>query len=86
MFSSQFVPNPYYTSSIKDFDLLGYSVTSGHFLSPDEIHYAAGATRGGNSLGKVRDFISSQAVMIFSAITKYVDRLKTTTGLFVYLV
>lgn len=53
MFSSQFVPNPYYTSSIKDFDLLGYSVTSGHFLSPDEIHYAAGATRGGNSLGKV---------------------------------
>ncbi|XP_047487979.1 integrin alpha-7-like isoform X1 [Penaeus chinensis] len=53
MFSSQFVPNPYYTSSIKDFDLLGYSVTSGHFLSTDEILYAAGATRGANSLGKV---------------------------------
>ncbi|XP_042855750.1 integrin alpha-7-like isoform X1 [Penaeus japonicus] len=52
MFSSQFIPNPYYTSSIEDFDLFGYSVTSGKFLS-SEILYAAGATRGAKSLGKV---------------------------------
>ncbi|XP_047488270.1 integrin alpha-PS3-like isoform X2 [Penaeus chinensis] len=52
MFSSEFVMNANNTSIVKN-DLLGYSVTSGNFLSPDKILYAAGATRGANSLGRV---------------------------------
>ncbi|XP_063612656.1 integrin alpha-7-like, partial [Penaeus indicus] len=52
MFSLEFVMNANNTS-IDENDLLGYSVTSGNFLSSDKILYAAGATRGANSLGRV---------------------------------
>ncbi|XP_037803615.1 integrin alpha-PS3-like [Penaeus monodon] len=52
MFSSEFVMNANNTS-IEESDLLGYSVASGNFLSPNKILYAAGATRGANSLGRV---------------------------------
>ncbi|XP_045625247.2 integrin alpha-PS3 isoform X1 [Procambarus clarkii] len=53
MFTSQLVPNPYFTANIEDFDLMGYAVTSGRFLREDEILYASGAPRGASSLGKV---------------------------------
>ncbi|XP_047495129.1 integrin alpha-PS3-like [Penaeus chinensis] len=53
MFSREFVPNPYYTSAMEDFDLMGYSVTSGRFRSKDELLYVGGAPRGAGSHGKV---------------------------------
>lgn len=56
MFTSQFVPNPYFTAHIGDFDLMGYAVTSGRFISEDTILYAGGAPRGALSHGKVLIF------------------------------
>ncbi|KAG7165078.1 Integrin alpha-PS3-like [Homarus americanus] len=56
MFDSSFVPNPYFTSVIEDFDLLGYAVTSGRFMSKDELLYVGGAPRGALSHGKVLIF------------------------------
>lgn len=53
MFSRAFIPNPYYTSAMEDFDLMGYSVTSGRFRSKDELLYVGGAPRGAGSHGKV---------------------------------
>ncbi|XP_068247321.1 integrin alpha-PS3-like [Palaemon carinicauda] len=56
MFSSQNVPNPYYTPAIQDFDLNGYAVTSGRFFKESELLYASGAPRGAYTLGKVYIF------------------------------
>ncbi|XP_064088810.1 integrin alpha-PS3-like [Macrobrachium nipponense] len=53
MFSSQSMPNPYYTPSIQDFDLNGYAVTSGRFFNANELLYASGAPRGAYTFGKV---------------------------------
>lgn len=60
MFSRAFIPNPYYTSAMEDFDLMGYSVTSGRFRSKDELLYVGGAPRGAGSHGKV----SSRDVLV----------------------
>lgn len=53
MFSSELVPNPYYTATIQDFDLNGYAVTSGRFFNKEELLYASGAPRGAYTYGKV---------------------------------
>lgn len=51
-YSLEFVPNPYYTSSIGDSDYFGYAVGSGTFV-PGQEHYIGGAPRGAESRGKV---------------------------------
>ncbi|XP_076048766.1 integrin alpha-PS5-like [Oratosquilla oratoria] len=56
MFSDYLVPNPYSTSDVNDFSLLGYSVTSGRF-STDVIRYVAGAPKGAMLFGKVLVFL-----------------------------
>ncbi|KAK4318879.1 hypothetical protein Pmani_010143 [Petrolisthes manimaculis] len=53
MFASDFVPNPWHTPNIEDFDLMGYAVTSGRYRRSDELLYCGGAPRGAASLGKV---------------------------------
>ncbi|KAK7080194.1 hypothetical protein SK128_005032 [Halocaridina rubra] len=52
-FATSLVPNPYYTSAIRDFDLNGYSVTSGRYFSDNKLLYASGAPKGADSYGKV---------------------------------
>lgn len=56
MFKSELVINPYYTTTIQDFDLNGYSVTSGRFFNEAELLYASGAPRGASTFGKVYVF------------------------------
>lgn len=67
MFQTELVPDPSYITTLDDFDMFGYSVTSGRFLSKNKILYAGGAPRGANYYGKASICFS----VFFSVISSY---------------
>ncbi|XP_050720083.1 integrin alpha-PS3-like [Eriocheir sinensis] len=65
MFQTELVPDPLYVTTLNDFEMFGYAVTSGRFMSKNKILYAGGAPRGAGFYGKV---------IVFSfPVSEYVD-------------